>query len=94
MKSCYVKYDTFEEQIINIKLIMVKKAGFIIEVDPIEGHIRSYVADQVGGSLQMKEYIADTIRACIQVCWNKRLSTECLVTLHGDGRYIAADLFA
>ena len=93
-RSCYVEYDTLEEKIINIKLIMVEKAGFIIEVDPINGHIRSYIANQVGGSLRMKEYIADTIRDCIQVCWRKRLSIQQLVSLHGDGRYVTADLFA
>lgn len=93
-KSCYVKYDTLEEKIINIRLIMVEKNGFIIEVNPIDNYVRSYVANIVSGSLQMKKTIADTLRACVHVCWKKRLSTECLVTMNGDGRYITADLFA
>ena len=92
-ESCFVKYDTEEEQITNIDIILIEKNGFVIEADPINACVRGYFADEICGSIQMRVPIAKTLRACIQACWKKRLSTEYLVTMNGDGRYIAADLF-
>ena len=93
-KACYVKYDTIEEQITDISLIMIEKHGFIIEIDPIGKQVRSRVANEVCGSLQMIEHVADTLQACIRMLWKRRLSTEYLITTNGNKRYVAADLLA
>lgn len=93
-KACYVKYDTLEEKITDISIVMIDKNGFAIVADPIDGYVRGYIANEICTSVRMRESTAKTLHAFIQVGWKKRLSIDCLISLNGDGRYIAADLFA
>lgn len=92
VRSCYVKYDTQEGRITDVSIYVIEKDSFIIEIDPIGGYIRGIVGGEIGSGIKMKRNVADTLLACVRQCWNSRLSSEELITVNGDNRYIAADL--
>ena len=92
-RACYVKYDTWEDKITDISIIMIEKNGFAIVADPINGYVLGYTAGEICASVRMRRATAKMLFACIESHWKYRLSTDCLVTANGDGRYVAADLF-
>lgn len=91
-QACYLVYDTQEEIITNVTLLVMNRGGLVIAVDPIGGVITGSVADQNCISINMKRETADALFACARAYWEKRLSTEMLISPNSDGRFIAADL--
>ena len=91
-KSCYVRYDTQKESITDATLVLMEKDELDIVVDPIDRDVTSFINGESCASVELEEYTADTLLACIRACWNWRLSTEGLITMDSDGRFIAADL--
>lgn len=91
-QSCYVRYDTQDECITDVTLKVMNNAGLVIEVDPISSTITAFVAGEPGESLKMQKNTADILLDCIRTCWRQRLSTEDLISINSDGRFVAADL--
>lgn len=91
-QSCYVRYDTQKESITDATLVLMEKDEVDIVVDPIDRNVTSFINGESCASVDMEEYTADTLLACIRTCWNWRLSTVGLITMNSDGRFVAADL--
>ena len=91
-QACYLIYDTQEEIITNITLLVMNLSGLVIAIDPIGGVITGSVADEKCISINMKRETADALFACTRAYLEKRLSTEMLISPDSDGRFIAVDL--
>lgn len=92
--ACYVKYDTQDERITDVQIVVMNNNGFTVEVDPIKGSITGNLANQCTASIEMEVYVANTVLACIREAWQWRLSTDRLITVKADDRHIVADLLA
>ncbi len=93
--SCCVVYDTQEERITAITLVIINRNGLTIEIDPIAGYVRGKFLDELdkcARSARIKAHIAEAVVSSIQKFWDVMVKEKAIDITAGESRYITVEL--